>query len=173
MSCYLNPPEHYWPFNTISDWFISWNVHLFSQLWWGFEKCSPQTCTWIYYFSHTLSDWFNKWYNIRFDQSAVRCYGLNYTSLYLDGQFDVILLDSYTFYHGNADLAGSIPHSTLWVTDPYPTVHQVSVATLVSSGVFKLDDICFYPSLKLDYFLPFPFFVCTHYEITSFGRRLS
>ncbi len=24
---------HYWPFNTSFDWFVSWNIHFFSQLW--------------------------------------------------------------------------------------------------------------------------------------------
>ncbi len=43
-------PGHYWPSNTISDWFISWIVHLFSQSLQNFENVVPKTYIWDYFF---------------------------------------------------------------------------------------------------------------------------
>ena len=67
MPC-VKPSQNYWPSNASSDWFISWNIHLCSQLWYGFENVASQTCPWNI-FSYTLS--------IPYDQLAGSSYGVN------------------------------------------------------------------------------------------------
>ncbi len=46
----ITPSVNTMPSNSISDWFISCNVNLLSQLWYGFENVTLQTCPWDFFF---------------------------------------------------------------------------------------------------------------------------